>query len=401
MSLKPCKECGREVSTKAKNCPNCGAPIPTRIKLSVIIVITLGLGFAWLIALSTPNQDKKGQQEKVVRSATSVSVPKESILDHDKKESQDEVASIKNAIDDLLAKEMLEREKLQRDKAERETKELVEREEQAYQIDDLNVEEVLEREKLQRDKAEREAKELQKRKEREEEEARERAKVEEIKRKTTVKKLGENSDLKNGYELGKGPKPELIYEIINESRIPEIKMSIDVRLKRKISQEALEMIANNLYWENDGPSYERVFIAYYLPKMEVGAGAWATSHFTPFLEVKILGFTEEEELALLDEENDSPLEIIGKWKDLAWPAVITIYRERGVLFMDLEFGKESMFKGANIKKEMISEAIMGQTRFREKDGNPHGEYYAIDSKGDLSMYDSEGFIRTAQSLGTF
>ncbi len=60
-----------------------------------------------------------------------------------------------------------------------------------------------------------------------------------------------------------------------------------------------------------------------------------------------------------------------------------------------------MFKGANVKKEMISEARMGQTRFREKDRNPHGEYYAIDSKGDLSMYDSEGFIRTAQSLGNF
>ena len=60
-----------------------------------------------------------------------------------------------------------------------------------------------------------------------------------------------------------------------------------------------------------------------------------------------------------------------------------------------------MFKGANVKKEMISEAIRGQTRFREKDGNPHGEYYAIDGKGDLSMYDREGFIRTAQSLGNF
>ena len=92
MALKPCKECGCEVSTKARNCPNCGAPIPGRIKLSFIIVITLGI--ALLIALFTPNQDKKEQKENVTQSATSLAVQKESILDHEKEESQDEVASI-------------------------------------------------------------------------------------------------------------------------------------------------------------------------------------------------------------------------------------------------------------------------------------------------------------------
>lgn len=26
MALKPCRECGREISTAAKQCPHCGAP---------------------------------------------------------------------------------------------------------------------------------------------------------------------------------------------------------------------------------------------------------------------------------------------------------------------------------------------------------------------------------------
>lgn len=30
MALKPCRECGREVSTNAKECPNCGTPNPTK-----------------------------------------------------------------------------------------------------------------------------------------------------------------------------------------------------------------------------------------------------------------------------------------------------------------------------------------------------------------------------------
>jgi hypothetical protein len=30
MPLKPCRECGREVSDQAVACPNCGAPLPSR-----------------------------------------------------------------------------------------------------------------------------------------------------------------------------------------------------------------------------------------------------------------------------------------------------------------------------------------------------------------------------------
>lgn len=31
MALIKCKECGKEVSDKAKSCPNCGAPIDTKV----------------------------------------------------------------------------------------------------------------------------------------------------------------------------------------------------------------------------------------------------------------------------------------------------------------------------------------------------------------------------------
>lgn len=39
MSLINCNECGRQVSTQAKNCPNCGAPIVTSIVTSENIKI--------------------------------------------------------------------------------------------------------------------------------------------------------------------------------------------------------------------------------------------------------------------------------------------------------------------------------------------------------------------------
>ena len=69
------------------------------------------------------------------------------------------------------------------------------------------------------------------------------------------------------------------YEIINASRVPGVQCRLDVRLSRKVGEEALRSIALKLR-EEESEEYERMFIAYELPGMMPGAGAWATSHFT-------------------------------------------------------------------------------------------------------------------------
>ena len=55
MAMKPCKECGKEISAKAKLCPHCGEPDPTRRALQnkmigfvivggpIILAIVMGL----------------------------------------------------------------------------------------------------------------------------------------------------------------------------------------------------------------------------------------------------------------------------------------------------------------------------------------------------------------------
>ena len=57
MSLKPCKDCGREVSTSAASCPNCGAPIrmsgvgclDSLVKI-VSVVLLIAIGFIYFAA---------------------------------------------------------------------------------------------------------------------------------------------------------------------------------------------------------------------------------------------------------------------------------------------------------------------------------------------------------------
>jgi len=69
MSLKQCEECGEEVSTKAGECPNCGAPVkePTGCEAAgvgcgVVLVLVVGLagGVLWYLFSWTAPHERPG-----------------------------------------------------------------------------------------------------------------------------------------------------------------------------------------------------------------------------------------------------------------------------------------------------------------------------------------------------
>ena len=141
--------------------------------------------------------------------------------------------------------------------------------------------------------------------------------------------------------------------------------------------------------------YDRVFITYYLPGMTPGSGAWATSHFDPNLEVKILGTTIEEEKTLMDEPKNSSGEIIGKWfnESLYGGAKYTFLKRDGKIIMIRKFKD-----GSSDEKEMIQKNQSGRVRFEEKGGNLDKEYYLIERNGNLGIYDNAGLILTMHSI---
>jgi len=89
---------------------------------------------------------------------------------------------------------------------------------------------------------------------------------------------------------------------------------MDIRLENKVSKDFLHKLANHLK-DSDSQKYDRFFIVYLLPEMKPGAGAWATSHFDPELEVKILGMTIEEEEKLKIKSEPSSDNTLGEWLD--------------------------------------------------------------------------------------
>jgi len=126
---------------------------------------------------------------------------------------------------------------------------------------------------------------------------------------------------------------DVSYSVISTDIIPDIKRSLDVRLNKKVSENVLRAIALELK-SNDSRQYERTFIVYYLPSMPVGHGGWATTHFNPTLDVRILGLTSQDQEALATNSVVPGGEIIGRWLEETLGSLITIYREDGTLYLE-------------------------------------------------------------------
>jgi hypothetical protein len=176
------------------------------------------------------------------------------------------------------------------------------------------------------------------------------------------------------------------YTVVEKSNLGSIKSSIDIRLEKKVSKDFLQKLALKLR-KAEPRKYDRMFITYYLPGMTPGSGAWATSHFNPNLEVKILGTTIEEEKALMSKPQKLSDKIIGEWLDeSSYGAKYTLIKRNGKIIMICKYKD-----GSGSEEEMIQKKQSGKLRFEEKEGNDFGEYYLIEGNGRLAIYDNSGF----------
>lgn len=175
-----------------------------------------------------------------------------------------------------------------------------------------------------------------------------------------------------------------VYEIIKEDPNTTLnKNSLDIRLKKKVDEATLEKIAMEL--RKGREDYDNLWIGYFLPSTEVDHGAWATTHFTPNLEVKILGSTNEED-ETVDDVSGIDGEVQGKWKSeqsLMGASLILFKDKAGKLQMN------TTFKDGSSMVDPITEAKKGG-KIRYDDGNDLGEYYILEANGNLGMYGKDG-----------
>lgn len=190
---------------------------------------------------------------------------------------------------------------------------------------------------------------------------------------------------------------DVTYKIISDEKMKHVKRSVSILLNRRVSKGILQTIVDEVK-RADKASYERTFVTFYLPEMEVGAGAWATAYSNPNLKIEILGSTEEEYAALQKQHTATPgREIIGTWYEEAAyiSRKLILFRQNGTLLM------ESIFKdGSSMVQELIEKPSSLGRRLEEKGGFSFGEFYIIDKDGDLEMRDSDGVIGTARKMAS-
>lgn len=180
----------------------------------------------------------------------------------------------------------------------------------------------------------------------------------------------------------------IAYSVISENEYKNYKHSIDVRLNKKVSKKALRSIAEKLK-KLERKKYDRTFIAYYLPNMKVGSGAWATTHFNPKLKIKILGLTLEEEAKIVQQAKNHSADVVGIWLDDRpfIGATITIRRKGGKLYLETKYKD-----GSGSNEEMTERKSSSGIKLVEKGGNSHGEYFILDKKMDLHAGGNEGIF---------
>ncbi len=176
---------------------------------------------------------------------------------------------------------------------------------------------------------------------------------------------------------------EKSYSIISDEAQSSIlnRRKVNIRLQGKVSEKQIREIALEVIGTESRDKI--VYVFYYLPLMEVGSGAWARSHFTPDLEVKIMGSKNDPQI--IQHKGN----IIGVWIEdtSAFTTQNTlIYDEDKKIFMLLNYDD-----GSSSRIEVKHSKISNNDKYSII-GSRFDEFYLVDKNNNMSLHDEEGLI---------
>lgn len=160
------------------------------------------------------------------------------------------------------------------------------------------------------------------------------------------------------------------------------KRSVQVRLQKPVDKATLTKIAHLI--QNEKPNFRATYIEYLLDGMTSGAGAWATTHFDPTLNVQILGPSPEQ---LAEVKSDETSGVIGQWSGQAG-TVITIKRAGNELHLIRSYDD-----GSEGRDRLSESKIPSGTRYDPiEDSNGTGDHYILRKDRNLELRDRFGLI---------
>ena len=181
------------------------------------------------------------------------------------------------------------------------------------------------------------------------------------------------------------------YSVIKEVKNDSLsKVNLDIQLNKKIDEKVLGAIGEKLKADLKLENCSKIWMFYYLPNMTVGSGAWATTHFTPELEVKILGATEKQTETAVKKADEVDGKVLGKWKeDQSTNSIYVLYEKDNQIII------RTIFSNGQVSDDKLkSTKENSSTRYDYLADGYNGEYYKVNSNNELEFYNKENKLFT-------
>jgi hypothetical protein len=172
------------------------------------------------------------------------------------------------------------------------------------------------------------------------------------------------------------------YKILKDTPFRGIKRQVVVRLDKPQTEVELRRIAEEIHSSNSH-QFDRTFITYYLPGVNINQMAWATTHYDPDLEVEILG-PKLGDLEKAAKEKTSDSGLVGQWIDVMGVIKITVRLGRPVLVESFKDGY-----GPPLTENLIEHSSRRGRRFDVVDSEDR-DRYTILKDGRLEQSDKDG-----------
>lgn len=184
--------------------------------------------------------------------------------------------------------------------------------------------------------------------------------------------------------------PDLpVYKITEDTVKGNIKRTVEVELSSRTNEDILRGLAEKIYTRSN-VDVQRTFIGYRITGGHKNQGYWATTHYNPNLEIKILG----ENASDYEKIGNTPLpegELLGTWMaNWGYEYKMVAYKKDGETYIRSVFGDGS----SSDKTYELSESGKG-IRLQDEGGKERGEFFIINPTSDLEFWSENGNYYTA------
>ncbi len=178
---------------------------------------------------------------------------------------------------------------------------------------------------------------------------------------------------------------ERIYE---DHQIPGVKRVVKVHLKKPAPQSIVRELAKMI--RADNRNFRNIFIQFMLPEHDVGV--WAYAAWAPRFKLTIFGLTPKQIDSLKSIDAPRGDKFIGSWLYRGLPGHrMTIYERGQKTLIHKNFPDGSIRQDELVNRKNTDQGI----RYEEKQ-NEHGEFWILNSIGDLEIWDGDGHMWTAK-----